>query len=67
MKNLIVRSAVVAGSVLASVNAMALDYTGAATAATTEVNAAFTAALPIGALVLGAFVGWGIFRRMSRG
>lgn len=45
----------------------AVDYTAAATSATTEVNAAITAALPIGILVMAAVIGWRLFKRFARG
>lgn len=53
---------VVAGAASAEV-----DYSSLVTATTSEIGAAITAALPVAALVLGAIIGFKIFKRFARG
>jgi len=45
----------------------AVDYTVAATSATTEVNSAIAAALPVGIVVMAAVIGWRLFKRFAKG
>jgi len=59
--------AVAMTGMLLPVMAHAVDYTAAATAATTEVNSAVAAAIPVGILVLAATIGWRLFKRFARG
>lgn len=55
------------GLLLAGTSAYALDYTEAVTQATTEINSAMDAALPVGIIVLAATIGWRLFKRFARG
>ncbi|WP_428625418.1 major coat protein [Sedimenticola sp.] len=67
MKNRIVALVVGALGLIAGFSAHAVDYTAAATSATTEVNASITAALPVGILVMAAVIGWRLFKRFAKG
>lgn len=55
------------GAVLSVPSFAAVDYTSAATSATTEVNAAIAAALPVGIVVMAAVIGWRLFKRFAKG
>lgn len=55
------------GLLLAGASAHALDYSEAVTAATTEINSAMNAALPVGIVVLAATIGWRLFKRFAKG
>lgn len=57
---------VVAGAFSTSASAV-VDYTAAALSATTEVNSAIAAAIPVGIVVLAAVIGWRLFKRFARG
>lgn len=63
-----VRSVLIgAGLMLAGASAYALDYAEAVTSATTEINSAMNAALPVGIIVLSAVIGWRLFKRFAKG
>lgn len=55
------------GLLLAGTSAYALDYAEAVTQATTEINSALDAALPVGILVLASVIGWRLFKRFAKG
>lgn len=55
------------GLMLAGASAHALDYADAVSSATTEINAAMDAALPVGILVLASVIGWRLFKRFAKG
>lgn len=66
--NVLVRYGVGASlAAVAGVASAATDYSGLVTATTGEINAGITAALPVAALVLGAMIGFKIFKRFARG
>lgn len=52
---------------LAAVPAMAIDYSTAVTAATTEINSAMEDGVGLGILVLAAVIGWRVFKRFAKG
>jgi len=56
-----------ASAFVLSLPVYAVDYTSAATAADTEVDAAIAAALPVGIVVMAAVIGWRLFKRFARG
>lgn len=62
-------NALLTGGALALIgaSASALDYSGAASAATTEINSAMSAALPVGIVVMAAVIGWRLFKRFAKG
>lgn len=63
-----VRSVLIgSGLLLAGTSAYALDYAEAVTQATTEINSALDAALPVGILVLASVIGWRLFKRFAKG
>lgn len=55
------------GLLLAGTSAYALDYAEAVTQATTEINSAMDAALPVGIIVLASVIGWRLFKRFAKG
>jgi len=67
MKKIFAKGSIALGSVMAAGSAMAIDFTAAATSATTEINNALNAAVPVGIVVLTAVVGWGVFKRFAKG
>jgi len=67
IRNSVLKFGAVALAALPVVSNAAVDYTAAATAATTEVNSAITAALPIGIIVMAAVIGWRLFKRFAKG
>ncbi len=46
---------------------MTIDYSGAVTAVTGQLNDALTAGLPILGIVLGAVVGLAFFKKLAKG